>query len=257
MNAKQILINDLPISPVDPHSPIPLYHQIYLDLKRLVQGEVLTPGSLLPPELEICHAYGVGRQTVRMAIARLVSENLVERYAGRGTFIKSSSERMKFYLDRSFTQQMLELGYQPHSKILNIKSGTVDSAYPEALHKYAGAACLDLIRLRYGNDEPVSIQATTVLTELCPDLADHDFTRSSLYDILAREYRLVITEIRHLVRAVPADKRQSELLQVLAGSPLLFVDTTALLEDKRVIECTRSYYRGDRYEYSTTHICCD
>ena len=34
--------------------------------------------------------------------------------------------------------------------------------------------------------------------------------------------------------------------------PLLLVNTTSRLEDDQIIECTTSYYRADRYEFSTT-----
>ena len=48
---------------------------------------------MLPPEMEICQAYDVGRQTVRQAMARLVDEDLVERFAGRGTFVQPRADR--------------------------------------------------------------------------------------------------------------------------------------------------------------------
>ncbi len=82
----------LPYSSIDQHSPVPLYHQIYLDLRQMIQRELIPPGGILPPEMEICQAYGVGRQTVRQAIARLVDDDLVERFAGRGTFRPCTAE---------------------------------------------------------------------------------------------------------------------------------------------------------------------
>jgi len=54
----------LPYSIVDPHSPVPLYHQIYLDLRQMIQNGVIPPGGMLPPEMEICQAYSVGRQSL-------------------------------------------------------------------------------------------------------------------------------------------------------------------------------------------------
>jgi len=83
-NPQQLEIDDLPIQRVDPQSPIPLYHQINRELRRMIEEHIIPPGSILPPEIEICQAYGVGRQTVRQAIARLVDDNLVDRYAGWG-----------------------------------------------------------------------------------------------------------------------------------------------------------------------------
>ena len=70
--------------------------------------------------------YGVGRQTVRQAIARLVDEDLVERFAGRGTFVREQPNHIQFFLDRSFSQQMRELGHTPNSRLLSQQTGVVD-----------------------------------------------------------------------------------------------------------------------------------
>ncbi|RPJ18477.1 MAG: GntR family transcriptional regulator, partial [Chloroflexi bacterium] len=170
----------LPYSSVDPHSPIPLYHQIYLDLRQLVQHGLIPPGGMLPPEMEICQAYNVGRQTVRQAIARLVDEDLVERFAGRGTFVRAQPSHTQFFLDRSFSQQMRELGRVPHSRLLSIENGTVNASLIPALQGYNGQACVTLERLRLGDDEPICHQTSTVLSERCPGIEKQDFENQSL-----------------------------------------------------------------------------
>ena len=86
--AKQLYVSDLSIKPIDPDSPIPLYHQIEVDLRRLVDDDELSPGNLIPPELELSRAYGVGRHTMRTALSRLADDDLIARYSGRGTFVK-------------------------------------------------------------------------------------------------------------------------------------------------------------------------
>src|SRR5512147_2837902 len=123
----------LPYSSVDPHSPVPLYHQIHLDLRQMIQRGLIPPGGMLPPEMDICQAYSVGRQTVRQAIARLVDEDIVERFAGRGTFVREQPSHTQFFLDRSFSQQMRELGRAPHSRLLNLETGTVNAENIPAL----------------------------------------------------------------------------------------------------------------------------
>jgi len=247
----------LPYSTVDTHSPIPLYHQIYLDLRRMIQAGIIAPGGMLPPELEISQAYNVGRQTVRQAIARLVDDDLLERFAGRGTFVRAQPSHTQFFLDRSFSQQMRELGRVPHSRLLSLQPGTVDAGVLPALHEYNGQACITLERLRLGDDEPVCHQLSTVLTERCPGIEQQDFENQSMYEILATRYHLSITRIDHVVRAIAADEYRADLLNVTEGTPLLFVGTTTYLDDGQVIEHTASYYRADRYEYSTTQTCCE
>jgi GntR family transcriptional regulator len=246
----------LPYSPVDPHSPIPLYHQVYLDLRLMIQREVIAPGGMLPPEMEICQAYSVGRQTVRQAIARLVDEDLVERFAGRGTFVREQPNHIQFFLDRSFTQQMREMGRIPRSRLLSQQVGAVTLEVP-ALQACQGKPCLTLERLRLGDAEPICHQTTTILSERCPGIEEQDFASQSLYETLATRYQLKINRIDHVVRAVAADEYRAELLEVQEGAPLLFVGTTTYLDDGELIEYSASYYRADRYEYSTTQTCCD
>lgn len=246
----------LPYSPVDPHSPIPLYHQVYLDLRQMIQKGLIAPGGMLPPEMEICQTYNVGRQTVRQAIARLVDEDLIERFAGRGTFVRSQPPHTQFFLDRSFSQQMREMGRTPNSRLLSQQAGSVDVDIP-ILQAYRGKPCLTLERLRLGDDEPICHQTSIILTERCDGIDQYDFVQQSLYEVLATQYHLVINRIDHVVRAIAADDYRAELLDVQPGSPLLFVGTTAYLEDGQPIEHSTAYYRADRYEYSTTQTCCD
>jgi GntR family transcriptional regulator len=241
------------ITPVDPDSPVPLYYQIENDLRRLISSGQIPSGATLPPELELCQLYGVGRHTMRMALSRLSTDNLITRRAGRGTVVRPQTDRIQFYLDRSFTRQMAELGRRAHSRVLEITAGVIGADDPDVFHQKIGAPCLRLVRLRLGDDEPIGLQATTILTELCPDLGKKDFDQGSLYDILASEYQLVITELRHTICASTTNEFQAELLQVSDCEPLLVVNSTAFLGNRQVIEHTVSHYRADRYEYSTTH----
>ena len=254
MNPEQTV--SLPYATVDPHNPVPLYYQIYLDLHQMIQRGLILPGGMLPPEMEICRAYNVGRQTVRQAIARLVDEELLVRFAGRGTFVRSQPQHTQFFLDRSFSQQMREMGRKPNSRLLSAEIGKVNNSAVPALLVWNGAACLTIERLRLGDDEPICHQTSIILSERCPGIEKQDFTNQSLYEVLTTRYQLIITRIDHVVRAVAADEYRADLLEVNEGSPLLLVGTTAYTDDGDVIEHSASYYRADRYEYSTTQTCC-
>ena len=51
------------------------------------------------------------------------------------------------------------------------------------------------------------------------------------------------------LRAIAFDAEQARLLQLREGSPGLFIERRAFLDDGRVVEFTRSYYRGDAYDF--------
>jgi len=252
-NGPTLKISDLVITPADPNSPIPLYFQIETDLRRLISSGQIAAGSILPPELELGQAYQVGRHTMRSALARLAADGLVTRRAGRGTIVQPQTDRKKFYLDRSFTHQMADMGRTARSEILEMSPATIEANAPDVFQNKIGAGCLRLVRLRFGDDEPVGIQRTIILTQLCPGLEKYDFNQNGLYDTLSLAYNLIISQIHHTIGATVADEFQAELLGIAEGDPVLVVKTAAYLDNRQVIEHTVSYYRADKYEYSTTH----
>lgn len=241
---------DLDIRPVDEHSPIPLYQQVRIDLLNMLQSEQLRPGQMLPTEKELAEAYNVSRQTIRQAIGDLAASNLLERTPGRGTTVLSGRNRLKFFLDKSFAQQIVEMGLEPHSEVLRQKETVIDNASPQTLRHKRGSSALELIRVRFGNETPIGLQYTTIITDLCPDLGTHDFKEASLYNLILTKYKLPIARIDQTIGAVIADEWHKNLLKVTREIPLLLVNTTAYLENGEPIEASTSYYRADKYEFS-------
>jgi GntR family transcriptional regulator len=250
LNKKPLQPSELGIQPLDEKSPIPLYQQVRIDLLNLLQSGILKPGDMLPPEKDLAEAYHISRQTLRQAVGQLVNEKLLERTPGRGTTVLSGQNRLKFFLDRSFAQQMIEMGLAPHSEVLRLQRGHIDESSPTSLYTKQGHPCLNLIRLRFGDATPIGLQYTTILTDLCPDLHTHDFQTESLYNILLTQYKLPISRIDQTVSAVLADDWHKNLLKVTDTAPLLLVYTTAYMENGEPIEASTSYYRADQYEFS-------
>lgn len=250
MALHQLTLEDFPVTPVNPDSPIPLYYQVEADLRHLLQSPAVATGDLLPTELELAHAYRVGRHTIRTALGRLVNDHLITRKAGHGTVVSAQKDRRHFSLARSFSHQMEEMGFTPRSVVLEKQTGVIGPGDPAALQARVGAPCLHLTRLRYGNDEAIALQRAIVITEHCPGLERHDFARESLYDVLNQNYNLLITDIKHAVSAITADKKQAELLKVDTRAPLLRVTTSAYLESGEIIELSIAEYRADKYEYT-------
>lgn len=78
---------------LDAHSGVPRHLQLAAALRaRLAAGE-WAPGTLLPSETRLSQDYGVGRGTVRRAIALLRAEGLVDVAAGYGTRVRGPVER--------------------------------------------------------------------------------------------------------------------------------------------------------------------
>jgi len=250
MNQFTKLLAELSQVQLDKHSPIPLYHQAYLVLREMIIKGVIPSGELLPPEIDLARSLKIGRQTIRQALSQLVDEGLIERFSGRGTYVREIKNKNDFFLDRSFSQEMEELGKKPSAKVLHKSLENINKSSPKCFSKMLGSPCLHLTRLRLGDDIPIGLQDAVILTEHCPGLEQHDFTSESLYRILNEDYGLKISEIYHVVNAVISNEEHAKLLDINTGDPLLIEKSVTYLSDGNPIEATTSYFRTDKYEYS-------
>ena len=75
---------------MDKKSYTPIYIQISEILIDYAQQNGLTAGDLLPSENELLAQYDVSRNTIRLAVERLVKMNFAVKKRGKGTFVKQS-----------------------------------------------------------------------------------------------------------------------------------------------------------------------
>jgi GntR family transcriptional regulator len=85
MRDQKIVRKQLTLSP----GPVPLYHQLEQDLRARIKGQEFKTGEALPTEERICAEYGVSRITVRRALETLITEGLINKRRGVGTFVTS------------------------------------------------------------------------------------------------------------------------------------------------------------------------
>ena len=64
-----------------------LHARVVAEVERLVGSGHLRPGDRLPPERELARILGVGRSSLREAIAVLAARGLLEVRHGRGTYV--------------------------------------------------------------------------------------------------------------------------------------------------------------------------
>ncbi|MBB2749326.1 UNVERIFIED_ORG: GntR family transcriptional regulator [Microbispora rosea subsp. rosea] len=82
---------------IDPSGDRALYKQLADVLRDLIVRRTYKPGQMLPSETQLMQQYGVGRDTVRSAIAILRSEGLVISKPREGTVV-AGGEPMTEYV---------------------------------------------------------------------------------------------------------------------------------------------------------------
>lgn len=231
-------------------SPIPYYIQLVNILKEKVQSEVWKPGDQIPGEQDLCELYGVSRTVVRQALLELELEGLINRRKGKGTFISlpKISEGLVQKLT-GFYQDMVERGLNPVTRVLHQNVVPASEKVARFLDINPGDQVIDILRLRFINDEPIQMVTTYVPFEMCPALASVDLTNRSLYKFLETECGIFIAKGQRYVEAVLANETEAELLGIERGAPLLMLDSISFSDGDRPIEYYHALHRGDRSRF--------
>lgn len=225
----------------------PLYVQLRKRIESGISTGFLVPDMPLPPERDIASLTGLSRVTVRKAIAELVEKALVVQKQGSGSFVAPARPRVEQTLSRltSFTEDMARRGFR--SAVRWLERGLFLPSPEEALALGLGAddQVARLSRLRMADDRPMAIERASLPPDVLPDpLA----VTGSLYQVLG-ERGLRPVRAMQRISAINLSAEDAGLLGVRPQAAGLRIERIGYLKEGRVIELTRSIYRGDAYDF--------
>ncbi len=213
-------------------------------MRELIAGS--RPGDRLPSERELSTRWGVARMTVRHAMDTLVAEGLVVRRQGSGTYV-AAQPMVRFLGLTSFTQDMRERGLVPTSRLLAFGIQPADATLAVRLRVPLGERTVSFTRLRLGSGDPMAVETVWIPAMLVPGLESADLD-GSLYELLARRYRIATRAASITIEPVLPDARTRALLATpddQACLRLRMIDSDARGRVVMVADCV---YRGDRYQ---------
>lgn len=225
-------------------SSTPLYRQLQRCLRQLIDDDLLEVNEAIPPERDLAQGLGVSRITVRKAVRGLVEEGLLAQRQGAGTFVVPRMEQPLSRLT-SFTEDMKARGLTATARWLERSVGVATPEEAIALNLSPGAQVSRLSRLRSADGRPMAIERATLPMDVLPD---PQVVQSSLYAVLAANNLRPHRALQYL-RAELLSDDNAGLLGVPPNSAALFIRRYGYLADNRPVEFTRSWYRGDAYDF--------
>ena len=241
-------LGDVVTEPLDRGSSKPLYLQIYEELVDLLDSGKLKTGAQFPRELELVKRYGVARITVRRAISDLVLEGRLIRRAGKGTFVAAPKIDRHIVDVSSFTARMGTLGFQSRACVLEVRKIPATPRLCRELELEADAPVLELIRLRYSNDEPVALETSFLSLDRCPRLDQIDFNDRSLYEVLKTEYGLEPKSAVRSLEMTYANEWETQHLAISKATPM-FLLRAQVYSSTAPLEYVKILLRGDRFRF--------
>src|SRR4051794_7622641 len=229
--------------------PVPLHHQVYLDLRAALDAGEWRPGDLLPPERQLAGRYGCSLITVRRALSELAREARLERTRGRGTTVLQPRIERDFAGTRSFSEEMQDRGLDPETRLVAARPESAGEHVAAALGIEPGSPTLYVERLRGAAGEPLLLEQVHLSAERFPGLLASDLEGGSLYDLLTSRYGIRIARARESLEPVLLHAREARLLGQPRRTPALLIEGITFSAEGQPVEFARSYVRGDRTRY--------
>ncbi len=214
------------------------YRAVRDDLLQRISN--LQVGDRLASEQALCEEFGVSRITLRHAVDGLVNDGWLTREHGRGTFVTEPKAGVH-YPERfaeavtGFYRQQTAAGHVVTTRVLRQELVPAAEAIAEILDIAPGESVIELVRLRYVNDQLHQHVVTHLPYERFPDCATHDFTTGSLYDHLRDAYGVKMRRNDMLVGVEEAAPDVALNLDVEPGLRLLSVASTVFDEHDRAV----------------------
>lgn len=220
--------------------------------ERIYQGEF--EDRPLPPEIALAEEFGLSRQTVRRAFQELVSEGLVYRVRGSGTFVRPRETRynrafgsvddlLQLQLDTKF--ELTEPLHRVSDMSLAVR---MRQDFPDlwALtfrrHHRGKAFCLTRVYLPPRIGSGLSTVAELRDPELVTGITVISLIESRGFDI---------AEAEQVITATAASVDLSDTLGTPVGSPLLHIERTYLDRRGQALELAVSDFLPGEYQHRT------
>jgi GntR family transcriptional regulator len=222
---------------------------LWLQLKHALRDYVtfdLQPGDRIPSESELCEHYDLSRITVRQAISALVDEGFLQKKQGRGTFVLAP----RLAEPLADPDHFLLSGFDAADpKSIRVYSAETVPAPDWIIAKLGLRSVDDVHKIRKVlsvDDQPIAFRTTFVPARTAPKLLQADLSQP-IYAVIERLYGVDAVEADEVIEFIVADGFRADMLQVPIGHPLILVERIIYTDGGEALECSRAYYRADRF----------
>ncbi|MBB2910778.1 GntR family transcriptional regulator [Streptosporangium becharense] len=211
----------------------------------------MKPGEAIPSERDLCKELGVSRPTVRAAIDDLVRSGLLVREHGRGTFTGPHrvTQALASTTGNSFYAPPAEGNWL--SRVLEFGAAPAGARLAARLQLSPADPVLRVVRLRVVDDEPMAIERIHLPHALVDGLVPAEMVSGSFYRLLRERFNVDVRTAVQTIEPTVTDETEAELLGVPQYAPALLFERTTRDAGGRIVEFTRSIYRGDRYRITS------
>ncbi|MYS22578.1 GntR family transcriptional regulator [Streptomyces sp. DvalAA-14] len=214
------------------------HQQVADDLRRLIASGTLPVGERLAPETQLAAHYRVSTPTLRDALELLRAEGLIEKFQGRGNYVRRPPERLT-YPRADGTED------------LHVTVSSTDLAATEdlaaRLRTRPNDAVTEYVCLSHGADSPQSLAHLYVPHAVARIQAPPIGASPWGDDILTAAGVLAAASTDQVTARFPT-AAEAQSLRIGARTPVLAVERTIAADDGQIVAYALLVLPGDRAE---------
>ena len=219
---------------------VPLHAEVAELLRRQILSGTIQAGEKLPALSALTEKFGVARMTVRQAMDALEDEGLIERHAGKGTFVKHvelpARQRLNMKAELSQLQAM----------VAQLEVMVVGDDSAPQIADVEGRAFRQMRRIHLQSGEPfchVDIKLENQLYQKAPKRFETEIVVTVLKDL-----GVAVETARQNVTIAYADVEMAEKLKMPVNAPVFRMLREFYSDEGTLIYSATLIYPGDKLE---------
>jgi len=237
---------------LDRELPIPLYYELYKELKKQIMNAALKPGDAMPSEYSFCEDLEISRLTVRKALEELSREGLITRTRGRGTFVAQNKQEENLTELQGFTDEVKAQGHKTNSKVLENRLIEPPPEVVKAFEISEDTPVIFLKRLRMVDNAPMAVESAYFNNSVNPrmlKILQMDMGTKSIYSFFRERLGIILEYADEVIEVSKPIEEDRNLLKMKQHDCGVLRRRFTYLPEGRCLEYVISLYRGDKYKF--------
>lgn len=221
---------------------------------RITRGE-LRHGDRLPIEPELAVEYGLGRHSVRRAVAELEIEGLVSVEQGRGTFVRSQpSIRYRIGRRTRYRENLVAQGVVPGGDFVSARIVPACTRVAGSLGIEPGVPVHRVLSRGLADGVPITLGQSFHEAARFPDLGQRR-QRGDRLDAIYRDHGITDYLRRDTtIFARRPDAEEARLLDQHRNQPVMVLQKTDVDCEGRPLGCSDAIWSGHRVQFSIASL---
>lgn len=222
----------------------PRFVKIKSKLLEQIESGQLMPGDQVPSENQLAEAFSVSRMTARRALSDLVSEGILLRSQGLGTFVADHRPMSSMLEIKSINEEISQRGHAYTNKMISIETILANEQQSALLDVKAQSKVFHSKIVHMENAVAVQLEDRLVNPLWAPEYLLQNFGQITANQYLSKVAPL--TQADHSIEAILPPAEVAELLNISSHQPCLQVSRRTY-SAKGVVSYALLTHPGNRY----------